>query len=314
MHNALATGPVDPIVISEVTPVTTPTNDTMPTYTFNLMSERSEIMYEGDCYGSVAYAESEGDYTTTLGKRSEREPRALQKEPVEKKDALRVDPEIVAFPEGTYSDCTIRARGIFTGTLSNILYIPSFTIDTTSPTISEKTPVTTPTTDATPDYTFNTDEAGIVTYGGSCSSTTADATAGDNTITFKELSVGTYSDCTIVVTDEAENASSTLDISTFTIEEGDEVSGTTIQKYKKYKEKYKNQKSRDANKEMKKWKKGTAEEYAKYIEYRNIYREYKHFSKPERKKIMTPEDYEKYQIYKRYKGYKEYKKLRDKVK
>lgn len=91
------------------------------------------------------------------------------------------------------------------------------TIDTTAPTISTVTPVTTPTTDTTPEYTFTTDEAGTITYGGSCSSVTTSATIGSNTITLNTLAVGTYTNCTITVTDAATNASTALSIPSFTI-------------------------------------------------------------------------------------------------
>ena len=77
--------------------------------------------------------------------------------------------------------------------------------DTTAPVIAEVTAVTTPSTDTTPDYTFSSDEAGTITYGGSCSSGTTSATSGNNTITFTSLSAGTYSDCTIIVTDSDGN-------------------------------------------------------------------------------------------------------------
>ena len=55
--------------------------------------------------------------------------------------------------------------------------------ETTAPVIAEVTFVTTPTNDSTPNYTFSSDEAGTITYGGSCSSSTTSATTGDNTIT-----------------------------------------------------------------------------------------------------------------------------------
>ena len=57
------------------------------------------------------------------------------------------------------------------------------TTDTTAATLAEVTAVTTPTNDSTPDYTFSSSEAGTITYGGSCSSSTTSATTGDNTIT-----------------------------------------------------------------------------------------------------------------------------------
>jgi len=91
------------------------------------------------------------------------------------------------------------------------------TTDTTAPVIAEVTAVTTPTIDSTPNYTFSSDEAGTITYGGSCSSSTTSAISGNNTITLVSLSTGTYSDCTITVTDAAGNVSSTLTLSSFNV-------------------------------------------------------------------------------------------------
>ena len=54
--------------------------------------------------------------------------------------------------------------------------------DPIAPVIAEVTAVTTPTNDSTPDYTFSSDEAGTITYGGYCSSSTTSATTGNNTI------------------------------------------------------------------------------------------------------------------------------------
>ncbi len=88
---------------------------------------------------------------------------------------------------------------------------------TTAPIIAEVTEVTTPTNDSTPNYTFSSTEAGTITYGGSCSSSTTIAIAGNNTITLNTLSDGTYSNCTITVTDSAGNVSSSLTITSFTV-------------------------------------------------------------------------------------------------
>ena len=87
----------------------------------------------------------------------------------------------------------------------------------TAPIIAEVTAVATPTNDSTPDYTFSSTEAGTITYGGSCSSSTTIAVAGNNTITLNTLNEGTYSDCTITVTDSEGNVSSTHTISSFTV-------------------------------------------------------------------------------------------------
>ena len=90
-----------------------------------------------------------------------------------------------------------------------------------APVIAEVYPVTTPTSDPSPDYTFSSTKDGTITYGGSCSSGTTSATSGNNTITFDILSAGTYSDCTIIVTDSDGKASNTLAVSTFVVDTTD---------------------------------------------------------------------------------------------
>ncbi|MGL5831139.1 MAG: choice-of-anchor Q domain-containing protein [Candidatus Altimarinota bacterium] len=91
--------------------------------------------------------------------------------------------------------------------------------DVTPPVIAEVTPVPTPTTDTTPNYTFSSDEAGTITYGGDCSSATTAAVIGNNTITFNVLAVGTHSNCTILVTDSSDNDSNLLSVNNFEITE-----------------------------------------------------------------------------------------------
>ena len=175
-------------VLTEITTITTPTNDRTPNYTFS-SSESGSITYGGSCSSSTTSAIS-GNNTITL----------------------------VSLSDGTYSNCTIIVTDS-AGNKSSTLTITTFTIeDTVSPTIEKVTAVTTPTNDTTPDYTFSSDEAGTITYGGFCSSSTTSATTGHNTITLISLNDGTYSDCTVSVTDEAGNISSTLSISTFTVD------------------------------------------------------------------------------------------------
>ena len=91
--------------------------------------------------------------------------------------------------------------------------------DTTPPVIEEFSGITTPTTDTTPDYTFSSSEAGIITYGGSCATTGSATTAivGHNLITYNTLSDGSYINCTITVTDLAGNVSNTLPVTPFTV-------------------------------------------------------------------------------------------------
>ncbi|MCS5579050.1 MAG: Ig-like domain-containing protein, partial [Gammaproteobacteria bacterium] len=90
--------------------------------------------------------------------------------------------------------------------------------DTTAPVIAEVYPVTTPTSDSTPDYTFSSTKDGTISYGGSCSSNTTYAISGNNTITFNALSDDTYYNCTITVKDSAGNVSNTLTIPHFTVD------------------------------------------------------------------------------------------------
>ena len=71
--------------------------------------------------------------------------------------------------------------------------------------IEEVKAVTTPSIDNTPNYTFSSTKSGTITYGGSCSSSTTVAVTGNNTITLNTLSDGTYSNCTITVTDNPGN-------------------------------------------------------------------------------------------------------------
>ena len=154
--------------IAEVTAVTTPTNDSTPNYTFS-STEAGTITYGGTCSSSTTIAVA-GNNTITLNTLS----------------------------DGTYSDCTITVTDS-EGKISSSHTITSFTV-VIPPILSEVTPVITPTIDTTPSYTFSSSKAGRITYGGSCSSRTNMAVAGNNTITLNSLASGTYENCTISIT------------------------------------------------------------------------------------------------------------------
>jgi hypothetical protein len=94
------------------------------------------------------------------------------------------------------------------------------TIVATSPSIYEMTPVATPSTNATPRYSFYSNKAGSIRYGGSCSSQSTYASAGANTITFNQLPSGSYTNCTISVIDAAGNSSNQITVSGFVIGDG----------------------------------------------------------------------------------------------
>ena len=107
--------------------------------------------------------------------------------------------------------------------VSNTLTLTSFNVDSSAARLVEVTPVTDPSSDSTPDYTFNSSEAGTITYGGACSTTTTSATVGNNLITLLatadngSLNNNTYDNCTITVTDTSTNQV-TLNISSFVID------------------------------------------------------------------------------------------------
>ncbi|MDC0230167.1 hypothetical protein OAK48_04260 [Deltaproteobacteria bacterium] len=86
-----------------------------------------------------------------------------------------------------------------------------------APVIKQVTAIASPTSDSTPNYIFESTEQGTINYGGSCSSSTTSASPGNNTITFNVLSNGTYSDCTIKITDADGNESNILTIPEFTV-------------------------------------------------------------------------------------------------
>lgn len=97
-------------------------------------------------------------------------------------------------------------------------------IDRTSPSLSMVTAAPAIGRNTHPSFTFNTNESGTLGFSGGCSSTTTSATSGNNTITLSSntsgaaLNEGTYSSCTVSVTDAAGNISTSLTIPTFVID------------------------------------------------------------------------------------------------
>jgi hypothetical protein len=89
--------------------------------------------------------------------------------------------------------------------------------DTTSPTLAEVTPVPASSSNQAPQYVFSSDEAGTITYGGTCGNGSLSTAVVGNNSTSWNLPVGTYSDCTVTVTDAASNASTPLAVTEFVI-------------------------------------------------------------------------------------------------
>ena len=182
---ALPISLLQPPTVKELTAVATPTKDYTPSYTFK-SSKAGTITYGGNCSSSTTSATADNNtitFTTLL--------------------------------EGTYSNSNLYVTSS-TGVKGNTLSVSSFTVDTTAPSIAPVTTVTTPTND--PSYSFSSDEAGTISYGGSCSSSTTSAISGTNSISFKTLGDGSYGNCTITVTDSLGHVSSPLSVNTFVVD------------------------------------------------------------------------------------------------
>ena len=97
-------------------------------------------------------------------------------------------------------------------------------IDDAAPVLTEVTPVTTPTNNANPSYTFSTSEAGTISwFGAGCNSVTTAAATGTNTIVLDSDGAGAplpdtgYAGCFLRVTDAAANQTD-LELSFFSID------------------------------------------------------------------------------------------------
>ncbi|MEJ2043084.1 MAG: cadherin-like domain-containing protein, partial [Reinekea sp.] len=124
------------------------------------------------------------------------------------------------------SDGTLTLSFILTDTAGNAAtaVTDTTTLDTTASVLTEVS-VTTLTNDNTPAIQFSTTEAGTLAVGGSCGSGDEGAvSSGSQSITLTDtdnssaLNDAAYSDCTLIVTDAAGNASNTLTLTTFTVD------------------------------------------------------------------------------------------------
>lgn len=90
-----------------------------------------------------------------------------------------------------------------------------------APTIAEVLAINSTVTNRNPNYTFNSNKAGTIVYGGDCSSPTVNAAAGNNTVQFNTLATGLHNNCTIKVVDAKGNTSNQISVSAFTIKTSD---------------------------------------------------------------------------------------------
>ena len=175
-----------PIIVEEVSALT-PTNDNTPEYTFS-STEAGDITYGGLCPSATNSVAFIGDNIITF------------------------DP----LADGLYNDCTIMVTDN-SGNDSNILAVSSFTVDTANPTAEETTPITTPTSDTTPDVGITVENgASWEIKNGDDVLKTGVGNGTEQTVALSELGEGTYS-LTLIATDEAGNVT-TVNLSEFTID------------------------------------------------------------------------------------------------
>ncbi|MFT5594761.1 MAG: hypothetical protein ACI8SR_003155 [Oceanicoccus sp.] len=182
-----------PPLLREVSAINSTTN-TIPEYTFH-SNENGTIRVLGSCSTNTKNV-FEGSNTIILNE----------------------------LTPGVYDDCKIVVTDA-SGNSSSELPITSFEIkdiiipptpDTEAPELTELSVIGEVST-YTPSYSFNTSEAGTLSFLGSCTSSTTQATIGSNLINFNYLQEGTYSDCKLVVTDLAGNQSLALNVTLFTV-------------------------------------------------------------------------------------------------
>ena len=123
---------------------------------------------------------------------------------------------------GTLSDAASNSVNLI---LNSVGSTAAVLVDAVAPTVAEITAVSTPSNDSTPNVTISTTEAGTLSVSGSCGSADEGAISSGNTsITLTQtdnstvLSDGTYSDCTITVTDAAGNANTPITLTTFVVD------------------------------------------------------------------------------------------------
>ena len=187
--------------VAEVTPVTTPTNDSTPDVIIS-SDEAGTLAIGGSCGSASEGAISAGNSTI----------------------ALTQTDNSTALAAGTYSDCTATVTDA-AGNSNSPVTLTTFTLDLTNPTVAEVTAVSTPGNDNTPNVTFSSDKAGTLAVGGSCGSASEGAIGtGNTTIALTQtdnssaLADGTYSDCTVTVTDSSANASNVLALTSFVVD------------------------------------------------------------------------------------------------
>ena len=118
--------------------------------------------------------------------------------------------------DGTYPDCELKVTDVAGNT--SVLALDSFTVDTVAPGVTITSQILSLTRDTTPSFVIDVSELSMVAYSGSCSSSMTQVQSGSNEITLNALGDGTYSDCSIQLTDAIGNQGSLYPLGTFRVD------------------------------------------------------------------------------------------------
>ena len=123
----------------------------------------------------------------------------------------------ISFPgDGQYSDCEVFLSDA-SGNTSEPLPLGTVRIDTTPPVLSEIKPVPEKIHTDRPSYSFKTSKSGSLQFNGKCKGNVDKAVTGINHISLLTTEAGSYSDCTMTLTDSSNNRSQPLKISPFVV-------------------------------------------------------------------------------------------------
>ena len=152
-------------------------------------SEAGNLVYSGNCSGDLLHAKKGRSEVT------------------------------VSFPgDGQYSDCELRLSDA-SGNTSEPLALGTVRIDATPPVLAEIKPVPDKIQTDRPSYSFKTSKTGTLNFSGKCKGNVDKAIAGINHISLLTTAPGAYDDCTMTLTDSANNQSRPLKISPFVVVE-----------------------------------------------------------------------------------------------
>jgi hypothetical protein len=141
-------------------------------------------------------------------------------------DTVRASDNVGITGDGYYFDGSIWEMLSWNHALtySEMKWIQNYFTDRWNITVFyENQPVSSPTTNRNPQYSFFTDTEGPLSYSWGCNSVTSDAVIGTNIINFDSdgsgsgLTEGTYSNCSITLTATGTTNTSTISVTPFTI-------------------------------------------------------------------------------------------------